>query len=562
MRWPPVLLLSIAVLTPCCEAKTVRGYLEASGFGDATPNIKYFERFVFAPSSAAGRNNQTDAHATGSIWIRTYTFMRDHTVIALNGDRWMADRLGSLTEDPARCTTRISQSDVHIHVMPSEMYGTWNAPVRHPIVLDEPTYIFMAVVLCPEAHDAYRAQNRIPEDVTTRFPHGGIFMYYELEFLNPGGPWRRHFSADEQGLLEAHLAMLIAFGVIALVPTIQLLMMILRSRQKCCAMDVEHVKMVQVGEALHQPWSNIEESGKVISVAARNVAPRPGGVVPTAAPYPSLPGATENESRGGMRPPVEAEGEEDEGGEGGRAPIDYDNVVDVIRYKQDEIWKHAVAMKSGAVLLVALLFMTEHGVYLLHFLSYAADGKGLPDVLPIAYGISCFAQVILTMFLLTSAKGWMVSQTQLKLRTRVLNHSITLALSGLYLALFLGQGYSYNPATMYTPLESNLVFAVIGVRAFCLLWLIKCIRRSLQLEKRKFAQRYFKTLLIVAALWFAAAPILTFAQRALPPHNRLLFYTATEAAATALALATLCASSLRKAEMSPRSMLYLVSGSL
>ena len=33
----------------------------------------------------------------------------------------------------------------------------------------------------------------------------GIFLYFELTMLNPGGYWRAHFSADEQGLLQFHI---------------------------------------------------------------------------------------------------------------------------------------------------------------------------------------------------------------------------------------------------------------------------------------------------------------------------------------------------------------------
>ena len=90
------LLLVLVLATAAVDAKYVSGFVE--GY---MRNIRYFERFVFAPaqdpnwsnpdreagSGGADGVDEVDINSTahGKIWLRTYTFMRDHTIMAIDG---------------------------------------------------------------------------------------------------------------------------------------------------------------------------------------------------------------------------------------------------------------------------------------------------------------------------------------------------------------------------------------------------------------------------------------------------------------------------------------------
>ena len=73
------------------------------------------------------------------------------------------------------------------------------------VVQDSPSFWFLALSRCQSWVRGWNGDSCMGERTGAEIPNG-LFMYYELTMLNPGGYWRKHFSYDEQGLYEIHIA--------------------------------------------------------------------------------------------------------------------------------------------------------------------------------------------------------------------------------------------------------------------------------------------------------------------------------------------------------------------
>merc|ERR1719487_1313011 len=84
------------------------------------------------------------------------------------------------------------------------------------VVQDSPSFWFIALGRCQSwVSGVFQGDSCMGERTSQDMPNG-LFMYYELVLLNPGGYWTKHFSYDEQGLYETHIvfcAVNIAFVV-------------------------------------------------------------------------------------------------------------------------------------------------------------------------------------------------------------------------------------------------------------------------------------------------------------------------------------------------------------
>jgi hypothetical protein len=96
-------------------------------------------------------------------------------------------------------------------------YGEAGQVIETAVVQPEPAYVFLALARCgawlldgsgDNACTGVRASGAL-------LPNG-VFLYFDLEMRNPGGYWRAHFSADEQGLFEFHIVLLALCALLGL----------------------------------------------------------------------------------------------------------------------------------------------------------------------------------------------------------------------------------------------------------------------------------------------------------------------------------------------------------
>ena len=217
-----IALLVLLLLEPARAKYIQQGLVE----GYLT-EVAYVDRFVFSPSgcrqaaignwpifTSIGGDNYTDYGSgdasdpqvecgmnpegipQGTFLFRGYTFMRDHTVFIYKGDAWMKSG-----RHPHSCDLRLIESEAYFHIKPSEVYGIPQALHTFTVNLSystAPEYYFVAVALCAEGHDLdlwNRAQSaganieQLRMEYTTQYPSGGLFMYYQMSLVNPGGYW-------------------------------------------------------------------------------------------------------------------------------------------------------------------------------------------------------------------------------------------------------------------------------------------------------------------------------------------------------------------------------------
>ena len=138
-------------------------------------------------------------------WFPAYNGMRKKPSEAEDGSSLM------------QCDERASGALRNASIPKGRFYGEAGTVLSDRIVQDEPSFWFFSVARCAEwvdgVHEGDSCTGTYPADWSASDIPSGIFLYYELVLLNPGGFWERHFSADEQGLFEVQLLVMAVYGI-------------------------------------------------------------------------------------------------------------------------------------------------------------------------------------------------------------------------------------------------------------------------------------------------------------------------------------------------------------
>ena len=202
-RWRAAVGLAALALLSGAQAKTVRAGL-IEGYKE---DFKFVEKFAFS---------STTPEDPGTIRLVAWTFMPGQKMLVYQNDAWFDAYLGVAS---GACETRYDRATRNATIAKGTFYGEAGRVIVQEVVQDSPSFWFLALGRCQSwVSGVFNGDSCMGEREQQEMPNG-LFMYYELIMLNPGGYWRKHFSYDEQGLYEMHivfcalnLAFLVWFG--------------------------------------------------------------------------------------------------------------------------------------------------------------------------------------------------------------------------------------------------------------------------------------------------------------------------------------------------------------
>lgn len=173
------------------------------------------------------------------------------------------------------------------------------------------------------------------------------------------------------------------------------------------------------------------------------------------------------------------------------------------------------------MLLLLCLFLARHVLALLHYMRYADDGIGFPGLPLVADVLEHAATVLLTTLMLVLSKGWSVTRSNLKRKTKLLQFVTTIMLLSLFALLFVLELTNRDPAATYHPYETSTARVIIILRLVLLLWFTWCVRRTLTQETRDEVRAFYRGFAPVGGWWLLSLPVYSIAVFALPPVNQL-----------------------------------------
>ena len=188
------LLLSLPLATPkIIRAGLIEGYKE---------EWKFVEKFAFAAATPDD---------PGTIRLVAWTFMPGQKLLIYENDAWF----DAYKQNPQTCEERAALAWTNSSIAKGTFYGEAGRVILSEVSQDEPSYWFLALGRCGTwVSGVYDGDSCMGARAQQDMPNG-VFMYYELVLLNPGGYWRRHFSYDEQGLFEMHIVFCLLFTCVA-----------------------------------------------------------------------------------------------------------------------------------------------------------------------------------------------------------------------------------------------------------------------------------------------------------------------------------------------------------
>ena len=165
---------------------------------------KFVNKFAFA---------KTTADDPGTISMRAWTFMPDQKLLVYQNDNWF-DAYDSTSMS---CSSRAGLASRNLTIPRGRFYGEAGGVLREEVVQEEPAFWFLAISRCLDLTATYSMTRDscigISPSTLGDAPNG-VFMYYEVTMLNPGGYWLAQFSADEQGLLEMNIVFTCAYIIL------------------------------------------------------------------------------------------------------------------------------------------------------------------------------------------------------------------------------------------------------------------------------------------------------------------------------------------------------------
>ena len=340
--------------TQSADAKTWRTSL-LEGYQE---EWKFLAKFAFS---------QTTAEEPGVISLRAWTFMPGQQVLLYRNDVWF-DAYNAPSGQASACLARASVADQGFDVPKGRFYGEAGEVVRTFVVQHTPEFWFLALARCGEwVEQAYANDTCTGSRPNGELIPNGLFLYFELTMLNPGGYWRAHFSADEQLLFEFHLVLGVLYVLLGLV-------------------------YIVVG----------------------------------------------------------------------------------LRHWEDPTLIAKLQWCGG----VAAFSTLQHAMLINHYMDVAETGEGHEWAVKTAETAESIATILYTLFLLILSKGWMVTRTRLKQRTRILQGLVTLTLTSIWAVLFVLDIVARDPAATYHKYESDGAKVLVVLRMLITGWFSWCVHRS------------------------------------------------------------------------------------
>lgn len=191
---PPTRLSCLLLLLSRASCRTWRGGLVEGHQID----WKFVANFAF---SKAGHQEP------GTVRLRAWTFMSGQRLLIYHDEAWLDAYQDQID---LTCEQRSALAAGSINVTKGSVYGKGQQLLTLNVMHSEPAFWFLALSRCL----SWSSENN--DDACTgglndgSTSQNGIFMYYELTMMNPGGYWRAHFSAEEHGLYE----LAIGFGLL------------------------------------------------------------------------------------------------------------------------------------------------------------------------------------------------------------------------------------------------------------------------------------------------------------------------------------------------------------
>ena len=166
-------LVSLALLSGA-KAKTVRAGL-IEGYKQ---DFRFVEKFAFAA---------TTPEEPGTIELRAWTFMPGQKMLVYQNDAWFDAYTG---EASGACESRYDRSTTNATMEKGTFFGEAKEviPILN-VVQDSPSFWFLALSRCQSWVRGWNGDSCMGERTGAEIPNG-LFMYYELTMLNPGGYWR------------------------------------------------------------------------------------------------------------------------------------------------------------------------------------------------------------------------------------------------------------------------------------------------------------------------------------------------------------------------------------
>ena len=338
-----------------CEAKTWRTGL-AEGY---QKEFKFLGKFAFSRATA---------DEPGTIMMNAWTFMPGQRVLRYRNDVWF-DAYDPLSRGkPSNCASRTMLAESALEVKKGQFYGQAGEVIQSKVVQNYPQYWFLALARCRSWQFAsYKNDSCIGVRGDGNAIPNGVFLYYEMSMRNPGGYWRSHFSADEQGLFEFHILMAI-------------LCVMLGAVYGCFASEFWHVSE----------------------------------------------------------------------------------------------WIAKLQCFAGVLAVMAL----QHALSLHHYINYASTGVGYDWALKAAEAAESVAHILLTLLLLVLSKGWMITRSRLKPRTRLLQGITSLGLTAVWAVIFVTDLVARDEALTYHRYETSGAKVLVVLRLGITAWFTWCVHRS------------------------------------------------------------------------------------
>lgn len=172
-RWLPLLLLVVA--PAASDAKTVHASL-IEGY---QTEWKYVAKFAFTKTT---RNNP------GVIIMRAWSFLPGQRMLVYKNDDWFrAYRPAAAPGDRPTCEARAALSERNKTIDKGRFYGEAGQVFTEWVLSPTPEFWFLALARCDSwVRGVYDGDACIGERPNGNMPNG-VFMYYELKMLNPGG---------------------------------------------------------------------------------------------------------------------------------------------------------------------------------------------------------------------------------------------------------------------------------------------------------------------------------------------------------------------------------------
>jgi len=425
LRSTLLLLLLTAAAARTWTTALVEGYQQ---------DWKFLAKFAFT---------STTSIEPGMIYLRAWTFMSGQHVLLYENDMWFAAQEHSAFDlEPeamglSRCERQASLAFANASVPQGRFYGDAGRVIVSHVIHPDPSYVFMALARCRAWLDHSKTDSCTGSRPDGTIPNG-VFLYFELTMLNPGGYWRAHFSADEFGIFEFHLVLGGGYLLLSLAYAI---------KGMICWADEPFVHKLQVS-IISTPTGPAYLPLTCVCAACRQV--------------------------------------------------------------------------FSAVLGCSLAY---HAFSLAHYFDYAETGVGRPWAVWVAEGADSLSTVLFTLLLLMVSKGWMVSKSRLKRKTRFLQGIVTILLIITYVVIFVLEIVARDPAATYHKYESSGARVLIVLRLLITGWFAWCVHRSYHHDSRVEVRNFFVCLSMIGGVWLLSLPVFSIVATNLPNYLRLRYVT-------------------------------------